>query len=119
MFSIWKNLKSLFQIKRVIQVTCMLIFDHIYRILDHFFSKLPLREKCPYLELFWSAFSRIWTEYGEIRSIRSECRKMRTRITSNTNTFYAVSSPLCYSLGSYKQPMAKKSFFTISQVWLY
>ena len=25
---------------------------------------LPLREKCPYLELFWSVFSRIWTEYG-------------------------------------------------------
>ena len=25
-------------------------------------------EKCPYLELFWSFFSRIWTEYGEILS---------------------------------------------------
>ena len=25
-----------------------------------------LREKCSYWELFWSAFSRIWTEYGEI-----------------------------------------------------
>ena len=25
-----------------------------------------LRKNCPYLELFWSAFSRIWTEYGEI-----------------------------------------------------
>ena len=24
-----------------------------------------MREKCPYSELFWSAFSRIWTEYGE------------------------------------------------------
>ena len=28
-----------------------------------------MREKCPYSELFWSTFSRIWTEYGEIRSI--------------------------------------------------
>ena len=28
----------------------------------------PLRKKCPYLELFWSAFSRIRSEYGEIRS---------------------------------------------------
>ena len=27
-----------------------------------------LREKCPYSELFLSAFSRIRTEYGEIRS---------------------------------------------------
>ena len=29
----------------------------------------PLREKCLFSELFWSVFSRIWTEYGEIRSI--------------------------------------------------
>ena len=27
-----------------------------------------LYEKCPYLEFFWSVFSRIWTEYGEIES---------------------------------------------------
>ena len=23
-----------------------------------------MRKKCPYSELFWSVFSRIWTEYG-------------------------------------------------------
>ena len=23
-------------------------------------------EKCPYSELFWSVFCRIWTEYGEV-----------------------------------------------------
>ena len=28
-----------------------------------------LRKKCPYPELFWSVFSRIRTEYGEIQSI--------------------------------------------------
>ena len=39
-----------------------------------------LRKKCSYPELFWSAFSRIQTEYG----------KMRTRTTPNTDTFYAV-----------------------------
>ena len=33
----------------------------------------PLREKCPYSELFWS-----------------ECGKMRTRITRKTDSFYAV-----------------------------
>ena len=50
------------------------------------FSKLySLRKKCPYLELFWSTFSRIWTEYGE-----SEWGKMRTRITPNTDTFHVV-----------------------------
>ena len=28
-----------------------------------------LRKKCPYSELFWSLFSRIWTKCEEIRSI--------------------------------------------------
>ena len=37
-------------------------------------------KKCPYSELFWSAFSRI----------RTSCRKMRARITPNTETSYAV-----------------------------
>ena len=32
-------------------------------------KRLPLRKKWPYSELFWSAISRIRTEYGEIRSI--------------------------------------------------
>ena len=31
---------------------------------------------------FWSVFSSIWTEYGEIRSIQSECGKIRTRKSS-------------------------------------
>ena len=29
-------------------------------------ENITLREKCPYSELFWSAFSRIRTEYGKI-----------------------------------------------------
>ena len=28
-----------------------------------------MREKCPYLEFFWSVFSRIRTEYGEDANI--------------------------------------------------
>ena len=39
-----------------------------------------LHIKCPYSELLWSIFSHIRTEYV----------KMRTRITPNTDTFYAV-----------------------------
>ena len=51
-----------------------------------------MREKWPYSGFFWSAFSRIRTEYGEIRSLRiqSECWKMRIRITPNKDTFYSV-----------------------------
>ena len=55
--------------------------------------KVTLSKKCPYSELFWSAFSHIRTEYGEIRvslRIQSECWKMRARITPNKNTFYAA-----------------------------
>ena len=42
---------------------------------------IPLRKKCPYSKLFWSAFSHIWTEFGEESGvslrIQSECGKMR------------------------------------------
>ena len=36
-----------------------------------------LRKKCPYTELFWSSFSRIWTDYGVIRSISLYSVRMR------------------------------------------
>ena len=32
-------------------------------------SKYTLREKCPYAEFFWSVFSRILTEYENLRTI--------------------------------------------------
>ena len=43
-----------------------------------------LHEKFPYSELFWSVFSRI----------QSDCGKMRTRITPNMETFYAMEATL-------------------------
>ena len=58
-----------------------------------------LREKCPYLEFFWSIFSRIWTEYGEISvtpytpylSVFSlNAIKYEPEKTPNTDTFHAV-----------------------------
>ena len=36
-----------------------------------------MREKRPYSELFWSAFSRIWTEYGEVLRISPYSVQMR------------------------------------------
>ena len=51
-----------------------------------------LRKNCPYLELFCFVFSRIWTEterYSASLRIQSKCGKIQTRITPNTNTFYA------------------------------
>ena len=52
-----------------------------------------MRKMCPYLELFLTVFSHVWTEYGQILSllnVQSQYSKMRTRITPNTDTFYAV-----------------------------
>ena len=50
-------------------------------------SGKALRKKCPWLELFWSVFSRIRTEYG----------KIWTKITPNTETFHAVKSFVKFS----------------------
>ena len=50
-----------------------------------FLIHLALRKKCPYSELFWSAFSRIRTEYGEIKSISPY--SVWTRENADQNNF--------------------------------
>ena len=42
-----------------------------------------LPEKYPYSELFWSAFSRIRTEYGELQSISPYSVRMRENADQN------------------------------------
>ena len=54
---------------------------------------LALCEKYPYLELFWSVFSRIWTEYGEMLRISPYSVRMwenTDQNTPNTNFFHTV-----------------------------
>ena len=48
-------------------------------------SKISLREKCPYLELFWSAFSRIRTEYRKI--LRISLYSVQLRENEEQNNF--------------------------------
>ena len=55
-------------------------------VISNLLVTVTLREKCPYSELFWSAFSRIRAAL----SIQSEYGKMWTRITPNKDTFYAL-----------------------------
>ena len=43
-----------------------------------------LREKCLYSELFWSAFSCIWTEYGEGLRISPYSARMRENADQNS-----------------------------------
>ena len=46
-----------------------------------------LREKCPYLELFWSAFFRIWTKYGEILCIPAYSVRMPKNADQNNSEY--------------------------------
>ena len=55
---------------------------------DQDFAENTLREKCPYSELFWSVFTRIRTEY--VFSPNAGKCGPESRITPNTDTFYAV-----------------------------
>ena len=48
---------------------------------------LTLREKCPYSELFWSTFSRIRTEYGEILRISPYSVRMQENADQNNSEY--------------------------------
>ena len=55
--------------------------------LSEIFGNMILREKCPCLELFWSVFSRIQTEYGEIRNISPYSVQMRENTDQNNSEY--------------------------------
>ena len=46
-----------------------------------------VRKKCPYSELFWSVFSRIWTEYREILCISLYSVQMREEKDQNNSGY--------------------------------
>ena len=48
---------------------------------------MALRKKCPYSELFWSAFSRIRTEYGEILRFFPYSVRMRENADHNNSEY--------------------------------
>ena len=50
-------------------------------------SFTTLREKCPYSELFWSTFSRIRTEQGEIVRISPYLVQMRENADQNNSEY--------------------------------
>ena len=57
-----------------------------------------LRDKCPYSELFWSAFSCIWTEYREIQSICKYSVQMQENADQNNSEYEHLSSSEAYIL---------------------
>ena len=48
---------------------------------------LPLRKKCPYLELFWFVFPRIRTEYEEILRISPYSVRMQENTDENNSEY--------------------------------
>ena len=46
-----------------------------------------LRKKCLYSELFWSAFSRIQTEYGETLHISPYSVRMRENVDQSNSEY--------------------------------
>ena len=50
-------------------------------------SSYALREKCPYSELFWSAFSLIRTEYGQILRISPYSVQMQKNVDQNNSEY--------------------------------
>ena len=52
-----------------------------------YYKKISMRKKCPYSQLFWSAFSRILTEYGKIRSISPYSVRMPENTNQNNSEY--------------------------------
>ena len=50
--------------------------------------KSPLRKKCPYLQLFWSFFSLIRTEFREILRISLYSVRMRKNTDQNNSEYW-------------------------------
>ena len=62
----------------------------------YFLNRPSLREKLPYLEIFWSIFSHFRTQYGHIRSICPYSFRMREN-TDQKNSEYGHFSLSAYS----------------------
>ena len=70
-------------------------------------QNLALREKCPYSEFFWSVFSCICTEYGEILSMSPYSARLREN-TNQKNSKYGHFSHSVENLDSIFQKKKKK-----------
>ena len=59
-----------FQSKKFLSIRYFnIVTTYLYYVILVLSWKIPLREKCPYSQFFWSVFSLIRIEYGEILSI--------------------------------------------------
>ena len=57
-----------------------------------------LRKMCPYSEFFWSVFSRIRSDYGEILCIAPYSVRMRENTDQNNSEYWNFSRSEYYNL---------------------
>ena len=73
--------------KNVIKIKVSFLFKK-----KNLFKKIySLCKICLYLELFWSIFPRIWTEYAEIRSTSPYSVEMRENTDQNNSEYGHIS----------------------------
>lgn len=75
-------------------------FDHLILSWKYWLFHVPninitLRGKYPYLELFWSAFSCIRTEYGKILRITLYSVQMRKKMEQKNSEYWLFSRSYC------------------------
>ena len=109
----WSNIYYAEFLRKQLKVFSDYLFPHKlhHRCLTGFLIRLwnfTLHEKFPYSEFFWSVFA------VSLR-IQSECGKMWTRNTPNTDTFHAVSNkiPLVISVNNSKTPNSLEAFILL------
>ena len=64
-----------------------LIEENVLAASDEKITKIHCIKKCPYSDFFWSVFSRIRTEYGEIRSISPYSVRMREHMGKKNSEY--------------------------------
>ena len=69
------------------QTRCTGYYRVLFRTQSNILNGALLRKKCPYSKLFWSAFSRIWTECREILRISPYSVRMQEN-AGQTNSEY-------------------------------
>ena len=81
------------------------------------FVCIELREKCPHLEFFWSVFSRIRTEYRELRSTSPNLVQMRENTDQKNSSYGHLSRSVTYNFANFQKMQSyqeKMSYVLIS-----
>ena len=93
-----------------------LMFDRVLNML-----LLIAHEKCPYSEFFWSVFSRIRTEYGEILRISPYSVRMRENTdqknSENGHFSCSVYSPIYFMIIENRREIALWFFWHLKVLW--